>query len=819
MTYNEVEREAKKYASVILLNRIVPEWLRKVFIILGFMGWFSPSVLLGALAIYSRYPFIPDAYADVFKIIVPYAHLLLISVLITFPVFLFFYSLHTYSRYFVLGGVARVFGNHCKRSTVSYEAAKVLLAGKDGLIAESLMDAKASGFILTRLGVDQEEVLSVVASTSINQTVVLHDYNGVVTIGSLWKSLYDVSDPLKELLLSKKIQKETVFETCDWIDRITEIEKRKSAWWWRENLSKIRGIGKSLSYGDATIISKYAYELVMDRSIQDMDSIILHQNALTLLEEALSKSHGANAVLVGSKGSGRHAIVKILSRMINQGTSYSEIEHKRVFEFDSALLSSLDAQGFVTVLDRCFEEAVLDGNIIFVFNDMDTIFDIGQKLGVDVFRIIERYCIHSSVSVVCICDQAFYQHASHKSIFDAHFDVIHIEDVNIKLLVPYIQEYALHIEKTTGVVFGAYVIRSIAGALTKYFVEDSPLLKTSELMYKVATMHSTSGGVLLDEDALASVIKSLTGVSTGEIHADERDVLLRLEDMLHENVMGQHEAIKAIASTMRRSRTGLVGTTKPIGSFLFLGPTGVGKTETAKALAKVFFGNENYMSRIDMNEYTMSNSSYRLLGDKDNEGDIAKHIHEHPYGVFLLDEFEKATTDVKDIFLRILDEGVYTNGAGKLISARTQIVIATSNAGSRYIQESELSANSTKQELEVIKNELVRTIIADGLFRPELVNRFDAVIVFHPLSEDSRVLVARKMLDALKERALAQGYNITFTDKLVTKILSHEGDGQFGGRAIQRNIQSEVEDALARKVIEGNLQVGDSLTIDAEDIE
>jgi ATP-dependent Clp protease ATP-binding subunit ClpA len=338
-------------------------------------------------------------------------------------------------------------------------------------------------------------------------------------------------------------------------------------------------------------------------------------------------------------------------------------------------------------------------------------------------------------------------------------------------------------------------------------------------MYKIATNNSQEKHVVLDEESVADTIKSITGVSTGEIQADEKERLLTLETTLHKKVMGQNEALKVVASTMRRSRAGLTSANKPIGSFLFLGPTGVGKTETAKTLAEVFFGTEDHMSRIDMNEYTMGNSSYRLLGDLNQEGDIAKCIHGRPYGVLLLDEFEKSTTEVKDIFLRVLDEGVFTNGAGKTISARTQIIIATSNAGSDYIRESGLNPNSTKEEIEVIKTKLIDTIISLGLFRPELINRFDAVVVFHPLGEDSRILIAKKMLEALKQRVLLQGYDVTFTDALVQKVLEGEGSIMFGGRAIQRNIQTEVEEALAKKIIEGSLQVGEAIVIDAGDLQ
>ena len=532
----------------------------------------------------------------------------------------------------------------------------------------------------------------------------------------------------------------------------------------------------------------------------------------------MARNHGANAVIVGGRGTGKHTIVKIVSRMIDTGNCYAEIEHKRVFEFDNNVLGSLDSGGLISTMGRCFEEALVARNIIFVFNDFPTLSVMAQNNGVDMFQIIERYITDKNISIVCLCDQSFYQNEAHKALFDKDFEVIHIEDMNSKLLIPYIQDHAIGIERITGKFFPSHSIHVIALALNRYFVEDSPLVKTHDLMYKIATSSSKADHVVLDDESISDTIKSITGVSTGEILGDEKEKLLNLEEILHKKVMGQNEAVQIIASTMRRSRAGLTSTNKPIGSFLFLGPTGVGKTETAKALAEVFFGSEDHMSRLDMNEYTMDNSSYRLLGNANEEGDIARLVHNRPYGVLLLDEFEKSTTDVKDIFLRVLDEGVFTNGAGKVISARTQIIIATSNAGSSYIQGSGLTKDSTKEEVEAIKNTLIDSIVSEGLFRPELINRFDAVVLFHPLGDDSRILVAEKMLESLKQRVLQQGYSVTFTDALVKKVLGNEADSAFGGRAIQRNIQTEVEEALAKKIIEGSLKPGDTIVLDAIDL-
>lgn len=810
---------AKKYSNVIFLNTVFSPVARSLIIsssLFVLMVSFASFILL---VVGSNYTAVPIELTSFSSFIFSHKELYFLATLFSFAIFIFSYSLELYSRYFLRASIGRVFSNNDDRVIVSYEASKVLLFNENEGFVKKLVNVPESNFMMNRLCISPEEVVESTLGVVISSDDSVALYNDTVTLGSLWKVLYEHSEDLQKCLLAKKIQKEIYFNTCDWLDKILEEEKRSGAWWWRENLSKTRGIGKSLSYGDVYFIGKYARELAFYEKVDEVGNVILHKNSVIQLEETLSKIHGANAVIVGESGTGKHAIVKILSRMIEQGDCYSEIEYKRVFEFDNTILGALCADELVSVLTHCFNEALTNRNIIFVINDISTLFDMLEKQGVDLFQVIERYVGHPHVSIVCISDQSFYQHEKHKAMFDKDFEVIHIEDMNSALLIPYVEDHAVIVEKNTGKFFSAHAVHTIATALSKYFVEDSPLVKTDELLYKIATNSAESGHIVLNDESVSNVIREITGVTTGEIQEDEKEKLLTLESTLNKKVMGQNEALKVVASTMRRSRAGLSSGKKPIGSFLFLGPTGVGKTETAKALAEVFFGSEDHMSRIDMNEYTMSNSSYRLLGDENQEGDIAKCIHGRPYGVLLLDEFEKATTEVKDIFLRVLDEGVFTNGAGKKISARIQIIVATSNAGSDYIRESGLNPDSTKEEIKTIKSKLLDVIIAEGLFRPELINRFDAVVVFNPLGEDSKVAVARKMFEALKERSLSEGYDVSFTDALVQKITDSEEDSMFGGRAIQRKIQTDVEEALARKIIEGSLETGGAIVINAEDIE
>lgn len=808
MKFKEIIVLSKMYSNVIFLNSVFPILLRSFIINLSFIVIFFNSTLLIFSELESYYiPFVSN-----------YRDIILLVTAISFLLFIFFYSLHLYSRYFVLNSIVRVFNDNKKRFRASYEAGIVLVKSKEVGFVKSLLSVHDSNFIMNRLLISHLDINVFCENVVIFEDAIVPEFNETVTLGSLWKLLYESSEEFRNFLISRKIQKDIYYDTCDWLDRILEDEKRNSAWWWRENLSKTRGIAKSLSYGGVNFISKFALELSSYSVNEEVGKILLHKESIVKLEEVLSKSHGSNAVIIGEEGTGRHTVIKLLAKMIDQGECYSEIEHKRVFEFDNSLLSSLDANDLTNVFNRCFEEAIIAKNIIFVINDFSIAYDNAQKQGVDLFQLIDRYISHENVSVICVCDQSFYQNEKHKVLFDADFEPIHVEEMNSKLLIPYIQDHAIIIERNTGKFFPSSSINTIALSLNKYFIEESPLIKTNELLYKIAMNNHRDGNIVLDEESVSDTIKSMTGISTGEIQSEEKEKLLNLENVLHKKVMGQNEAIKIVSGTMRRSRAGLVSNTKPIGSFLFLGPTGVGKTETAKALAEVFFGNEEHMSRIDMNEYTANNSSNRLLGNEEEEGDLARSVHNRPYGVLLLDEFEKATTNVKDIFLRVLDEGVFTNGGGKIVSARTQIIIATSNAGSDYIRESGLNPDSTKDEINNIKTKLIDKIVSDGLFRVELINRFDAVVLFHPLGEDSRILIAHKLLEELRQRILLQGYDVSFTDALIRKVLGNDDDIMYGGRAIQRNIQTEVEEAIAKKIIEDNLQSGNKIILDVEDL-
>jgi ATP-dependent Clp protease ATP-binding subunit ClpC len=314
---------------------------------------------------------------------------------------------------------------------------------------------------------------------------------------------------------------------------------------------------------------------------------------------------------------------------------------------------------------------------------------------------------------------------------------------------------------------------------------------------------------------VAQVVARATGIPVSELTTEERERLLRLEQELHARVVGQEEAVVAIAEAVRRSRAGLGDPNRPVGSFLFLGPTGVGKTELARALAEALFGDENLMVRFDMSEFQERHTVSRLVGAPpgyvgyDEAGQLTEAVRRKPYAVLLFDEIEKAHQDVFNILLQILDDGRLTDAQGRTVDFKHAVVIMTSNLGADRIQQHARQ----KEPFDELKADLMQ--ILRRSFRPEFINRIDDIIVFRALTAEQLHEITRLMLDRLARRLRAQRIEIAFTDEAV-EVLAHEGyDPEFGARPLKRTIQRLVENELSRMVLGGQVEAGDRVVIDA----
>jgi len=327
-------------------------------------------------------------------------------------------------------------------------------------------------------------------------------------------------------------------------------------------------------------------------------------------------------------------------------------------------------------------------------------------------------------------------------------------------------------------------------------------------------------------EEIADIVSGWTGIPLMQLTEEESDRLLRLESVMHERIVGQDEAVSAVAKAIRRGRVGLKDPKRPIGSFIFLGPTGVGKTELCKTLAEAMFGSENAMIRLDMSEYMEKHTVSRLIGSPpgyvgfEEGGQLTEKVRRSPYSVVLFDEIEKAHPDVFNILLQILDDGMLTDSQGRKVSFKNTVVIMTSNIGARLITEKRNSfgfgsSGEESKSDEVIKDEVLGELKKE--FRPEMLNRIDDIIVFRKLSQNDIFEIAKRMLKVLKKRLSDLGIEIEFTDSAISAVADAGFDDVYGARPLRRAIQSKIEDLLSEKMLEGAIKAGQNAICDVVD--
>ena len=336
--------------------------------------------------------------------------------------------------------------------------------------------------------------------------------------------------------------------------------------------------------------------------------------------------------------------------------------------------------------------------------------------------------------------------------------------------------------------------------------EHSGSLKTANTLFRTE----------VGAEEIAEIVSRMTGIPVSKMMEGEREKLLRMEDVLHQRVVGQDEAVRAVADAIRRSRSGLADPNKPYGSFLFLGPTGVGKTELCKTLASFLFDSEDHLIRVDMSEYMEKHSVARLIGAPpgyvgyEEGGYLTEQVRRKPYSVILLDEVEKAHPDVFNILLQVLDDGRLTDGQGRTVDFKNTVVVMTSNIGSQHIQE--LGADAP---YEAVKAAVMGDV--KDYFRPELINRIDEVVVFHALGQADIRRIAEIQLGSLKKRLAAQDLRLEVSDAALDVLAQAGFDPIYGARPLKRAIQSEVENPLAKALLEGRYAPGSVIRVEARD--
>jgi ATP-dependent Clp protease ATP-binding subunit ClpA len=632
-------------------------------------------------------------------------------------------------------------------------------------------------------------------------------------------ALYHSDKSFADFLFKYAVREKELRGAGRWLSEKSEKEKRKQRFWGRDNLGRVPGIGKDWSYGQTYALQKYGGRLeeVFDFGSRGLGS---HTKEVSEIESILSRQSEGNILLVADDDLEKEDIVVEFCKKIYSGKTLPALEHKVIFVLNIGEMAVAGASkdSFEKEFLAVMNEAERAENIILFVTDLPGAISAATALGSDVLSLMNPYMSSSVLQIIAGSDiKNFHQRIENNITLSEKFEKIILNEDDEDSLVGLLEERADDLEERTGVFFSYPAILEIAQNASRYFTGQVISDKALDILLELPQIAAKHGRNVVTKKDVAELTETKTGVPTGEIVAAEKDKLLNLEKILHERIIGQDEAVSAIASALRRARSGIESKNRPLGSFLFLGPTGVGKTETTKALAEVFFGDEKKIMRLDMSEYSGDNSLRKLIGSFESGkiGTLTSLLRENQYGVLLLDEFEKAEQATHDLFLQILDEGIFSDMLGKKVNARNLIIIATSNAGSDIIWD------FVKQQKDLAENKqtIIDAIIHQGVFRPELLNRFDGVILFHPLDEKLLKQVATLMLERLAKRLEEKSLKLRITDELVNYLVKIGSDPAFGARPINRAIQDQVEEVIAKKLIAGDIKPGSEVVLTETDLQ
>jgi ATP-dependent Clp protease ATP-binding subunit ClpA len=632
-------------------------------------------------------------------------------------------------------------------------------------------------------------------------------------------TIYNKDQNFKDFLFKRQIQKEELLGALNWIISRKNREKRNERFWSREKLTVGKGIGDEWSYGETYTIEKYGDKI---ENIYNFETAYISKESkekVTQIENILEKNSQRNVLLVGDNQVLNINIVEYLGKKILKGEVLKNLLDKNIFVIDTDVLvsSTKNKADFENELFSILNQSIKAGNVILFIPNLPVFINNAKNLGSDITSLIEPYITNTNIQIIATSPLGtFHQIIEKDNILMTGFEKIIINEEGYSSLMEILLQEADDLEKEYRVIFTYQSIETLAKDSIRFFVGELIIDKTVDILQELPLIAIKNGENIITKTMVEKIISQKTSVPTGQIDEKEKEKILNIEDNLHRYIVGQDEAVNAISNTIKRLRAEVNTTNRPIGSFLFLGPTGVGKTETVKTLNKVFFGENGNIIRLDMSEYHGEEGLEKLIGSfkTNTDGHLVNKLRENQYGILLLDEFEKASSDVLNLFLQILDEGIFSDMNGKKVNARNMIIVATSNAGSELIWE----LSQKGEDLNSNKDKIISSIVENNIFKPELVNRFDSVILFHSLTKEHLKEISKIAIEKLKIDMRAKGFDINFTEDVLDFLVEKGSDPKFGARPLRRTIQDVIEKSIAEKIIKGEIKAGDSFTFSKKDI-
>ncbi|MEK7080547.1 MAG: ATP-dependent Clp protease ATP-binding subunit, partial [Patescibacteria group bacterium] len=603
-------------------------------------------------------------------------------------------------------------------------------------------------------------------------------------------ALARLDELFKKILVEYDLKPADIENMTLWLNSIENAIDQSKKFWTYENLSKNGSLGKDWASGYTVILDQYSIDWRRVVSKWTFKEIIGNQKEIEQSEMVLAKESQSNVLLVGDPGVGRKSIVQAIAQRCYLGKNLQELNNKRVVELDMvALISQIqDSEKLEAILDIIFQEALAAGNVILVIDEIHEYVDIIRK-------ILSKYLPMQNFQFIGITTyDGLHQKIEQNSSFLQYFRKIEVPEVSELETIRILQNFALELEQKHKILILYPSIREIVNLAGRYFPSVPFPKKALDVLDEVIVYVVSQKEKIVMPHHVAKIISDKTEIPVGKMEFKEKEVLLNLENLIHQRIINQSEAVKEISTAMRRARAGIASKKRPMGTFLFMGPTGVGKTETSKALAQIYFGSEDKMIRIDMSEFQRVSDIPRLIGavsPVEQQGLLTTPVRENPFSLILLDEIEKAHKNILNLFLQVFDEGYITDGQGRKVLFTNTIIICTSNAGAETI------FKETESGKTIEKQKLLDELFENKIFKPEFINHFDAAVIFHPLTKENLLAIAQLMLGSLKKNLEEKEIEFEITESLKEKIVELSYKPEFGAREMRRVIQDKVENTVA----------------------
>lgn len=695
-------------------------------------------------------------------------------------------------------------------------------------IAQIVQYTRSGKFMIYRFGLSTEILDFVAANMSGDPTPVFQKAREIraklnapqVSGGILAVALIECFPDYENLLARMRLSLDDLYAGVRWYNYlygVVENQKRKR---------HTGGIARDFAFGYIPTLSQFGHNISAELSGAASKQIRLaaHEEVVSQMIETFAGGGRQNVALIGPAGSGKTTIVDAFAQRIMDADSSTpgNLRFRQVFMLDAtAIISAAGGPGEVEgLVDRILGEAYSAQNIIIYLHNAHLFFEQGVG-SVDISNLLIPTLEAGRLRIIMTMDeQRFLEISAVKPALSNALNKIMVNPASEDEAMRVMEDQVPILEFRYKVVYTFLALRE-AYRLSERYVHDLEMPGRALNLLEASAKFATSGFVLAE--SVQKAVEATTGVkvsiagsgadSTANAE-EERQRLLNMEALIHQRMVDQEEAVRTISDALRRSAAGVRNTARPIGTFLFLGPTGVGKTELAKAVSEVYFGGEGQMVRIDLNEYVGAEDVSRLIADgAEDPMSLTAQIMKQPFSVVLLDEIEKAHPSVLTTLLQMLDEGVLRDIRGREISFRDAIIVATSNAGAEVIRD------AVAKGVEFNKEALTSSLISSGQFRPEFLNRFDEICVFKPLGMAELSQVLDLIIAGVNKTLAPQKISVSIDEGARAVLVSAGYDPQLGARPMRRIVQKTVENLVAKSVLAGTASAGAAIVITKEMVE